>query len=377
MRNLSFFTGVKCLGNVRFPGLIWCAWLCLSFPFFGLPDAAAQQAYSASTPPPEAAIPCQAEAPGSISMPVAASGLSGTVTDISGAVIPSATLTFTASDGQHEQIASDGEGQFHLQDLPPALYSLTVVAPGFEVRTLAADLRQGRCPAPWDVVLSVAPQGAGVEVSATLRDVAEAQMSFGEQQRVLGVIPNFYASYVWDASPLDARQKFRLAWRFATDPATVVMAGVMAGAEQAENTFSGYGQGSRGYLKRFGAGYGDVFNSTLIGQAVLPALFRQDPRYFVKGTGSVPARALYAIATTVICKGDNGHWQANYSNILGNIASAGISDLYYPASSRHGLGLTISNSLVTTALGAVGGLFQEFVLRSMTPHVPDYAALHQ
>jgi hypothetical protein len=85
----------------------------------------------------------------------------------------------------------------------------------------------------------------------------------------------------------------------------------------------------------------------MIGGAVLPALFKQDPRYFYKGTGSVQAsRAMYAIANSVICKGDNGRWQPNYSGILGGIAAGGISNLYYPASNRSGVELTFTNALM-------------------------------
>jgi hypothetical protein len=145
-----------------------------------------------------------------------------------------------------------------------------------------------------------------------------------------------------------------------------VGAGVTAGIEQWQNYFSGYGQGSEGYFKRFGASYADGFVSTMIGAAILPSLLHQDPRYFYKGTGSVGSRALYAISTVVICKGDNGRWQPNYSNVFGNLASAGISNLYYPSTNRNGAQVTIDNALIGTAEGAVSALIQEFVLRKIS-----------
>ena len=122
------------------------------------------------------------------------------------------------------------------------------------------------------------------------------------------------------------------------------MTGAVAGIEQANHTFAGYGQGAQGYGKRFGANYADGFVGNMIGGAILPSLFKQDPRYFYKGTGPVRSRALYAIATAVICKGDNGHWQLNYSGILGGLAAGGISNLYYPASDRSGVEVTFENS---------------------------------
>ncbi len=112
----------------------------------------------------------------------------------------------------------------------------------------------------------------------------------------------------------------------------------------------------------------------MIGGAILPSLFKQDPRYFYKGTGTIRSRAMYAIANAVICKGDNGRWQPNYSGILGGLAAGGISNLYYPASDRSGVELTFENALIGTAEGAVQNLFQEFVVRRLTPRLPNYEA---
>jgi len=107
----------------------------------------------------------------------------------------------------------------------------------------------------------------------------------------------------------------------------------------------------------------------MIGGAILPSLFKQDPRYFYKGTGSIASRAMYAIANSVICKGDNGHWQANYSGNSGGIAAGGISDLLYPASNRSGVQVTFTNALIGTAGGAMQNLAQEFIVRRLTPKI--------
>jgi hypothetical protein len=108
----------------------------------------------------------------------------------------------------------------------------------------------------------------------------------------------------------------------------------------------------------------------LIGSAILPSLLKQDPRYFYKGSGSKRSRVLYAVANSVICKGDNGHWQANYSGILGSLAAGGMSNLYYPANDR-GAGLTFENTLVGIGATAAANVLQEFVVRKLTPNVPN------
>jgi hypothetical protein len=115
----------------------------------------------------------------------------------------------------------------------------------------------------------------------------------------------------------------------------------------------------------------------MIGGAIFPSLLKQDPRYFYKGTGTTRSRIFYAIATTVVCKGDNGHWQPNYSGIIGGLAAGGISNLYYPASNRNGVSLTFENALTGIAGGAVQNLLQEFVVRRLTPKVPDYGPSSQ
>jgi hypothetical protein len=81
---------------------------------------------------------------------------------------------------------------------------------------------------------------------------------------------------------------------------------------------------------------------------------------------------LYAIAASVMCKGDNGHWQPDYSRIAADFAAAGISDLYYPASDRNGAAVIFENVLIGKASDAVENIFQEFLARRLTPKAPAY-----
>jgi len=201
-------------------------------------------------------------------------------------------------------------------------------------------------------------------------EVAEDEIKVQEKQRVLGVVPNFYVTYIPDAAPLTSKQKFELAWKTTIDPMTFILTGAIAGVQQADNNFSGYGQGAQGYGKRYGAVYADTVTSTFIGGALLPSLFKQDPRYFYKGTGTVRSRALYAIANAVICKGDNKKWQPNYSGILGSLAAGGISNLYYPDSDKTGAALTFENTLIGIGTTAAANLLQEFVIKKLTPNAP-------
>jgi len=193
-----------------------------------------------------------------------------------------------------------------------------------------------------------------------------------QKQRLNGLFPNFKVTYDPHAAPLTAGQKFQLAWATAVDPATFLVTGAIAGYEQKRNNVRAYGQGTLGYARRFGANYGDAFTSEMIGTAVLPSVLHQDPRYFYKGAGSVVSRALYALASTFVCKGDNGRSQPNYSGVLSSLASAAVSNTYYPAHSR-GLRLTVNNALLDLGLQSVGSLLQEFLNRNITPSAPKSA----
>ena len=189
--------------------------------------------------------------------------------------------------------------------------------------------------------------------------VAEKQLKKEEKQRILGIFPAFTSSDNPNAAKLSPGQKFELAFKTATDPFFFFVAGVDAGLSQWENDFPEYGQGADGYAKRFGASYADSFEGTLFGTAIFPVMLRQDPRYFRKGTGSFNSRLWHAIGSTVICKGDNGRWQPNYSNVLGNLAAGGISNAYYPQADR-GAALTFERAFTVTAEGAIGSVFFEF-----------------
>ncbi len=213
---------------------------------------------------------------------------------------------------------------------------------------------------------SAAPGDGTSAGQQTERDRSEVELKKEEKQRIMGVLPNFNITYDQNVPPLSPRQKFQLAFRSAIDPVQFVVAAVLAGYGQATDSFEGYGQGAQGYAKRFGAQYADNFDGTMIGNAILPVLLKEDPRYFRRGTGTIKKRVLYSISTAVWCKRDNGKWGPNYANVLGNIASGGISNLYYPASDR-GAELVFSNALTVTAEGMLGGLSNEF-LPDLTRH---------
>ena len=299
--------------------------------------------------------------------------ISGTVVDRMGAAVAGARVRLSLENqSQGQQVASDADGQFAFANVPPGAFQITISSDGFATQTYSGALQSGESQTTPPIVLAVATASTEVHVSLSPAEEAEAEIKDEEKQRVFGVVPNFYVTYNPAAVPLGAKQKFELAWKSTVDPISFGVTAGVAGIEQASNAFGGYGQGAQGYAKRYGAAYADLVTGTFIGSAILPSLLKQDPRYFYKGSGSVRSRILYAIANSVICKGDNGRWQTNYSAILGGLASGGISNLYYPASDR-GAGLTFENAAIGIGATAAANLLQEFVIRRLTPHAPSYA----
>jgi hypothetical protein len=294
--------------------------------------------------------------------------ISGTVVDQSGARITGALVKLVREgESSGTEVMSDENGQFSFSNVAPGPFHLTFTSESLASQEFSGNMHPGEAYTTPLIRLIIATQVTEVHVALTPEEVVDAQVKDQEKQRVFGFIPNFYVSYVPDAAPLAPRHKFGLAWKSATDPVTFAAVGVVAGFDQAGDRWGAYGQGARGYARRFGASYGDVFAGTFIGSAILPTVLKQDPRYFYKGRGSKRSRILYALANSVICKGDNGRWQPNYSSIAGNLAAGGISNLYYPANDRNGIGTVVTTAMIRLGETAVANIFQEFVAPKMTP----------
>ncbi len=295
--------------------------------------------------------------------------VSGTVIDSDGDAIAGAQVTLAAV-GATTQITmvADGRGYFSFAAVPAGSFNLAAGYTGFATAVRPVTVHPGEDVDLEEVVLAVASEAMNVDVSPQAQyAMAELNLHVEEKQRLGGLIPNFYVIYDHHAPPLTAGQKFRLASRAVIDPANFVLSGIYAGVEQGTNAFSGFGQGAQGYGKRYGAALADNTVGTFLGGAVFPSLLRQDPRYFYKGRGSVISRALYALATAVICKGDNGKWQPNYSSVLADVAAGAVSNTYYPSTDRNGPAETIEIGLLNAAEDGVGNLLQEFLFKKITP----------
>lgn len=293
--------------------------------------------------------------------------ITGTVTDVNDDPVPGATVVLGGSAlGDLRAVVSNDNGFFEFNDLEAGTpYHVTISAQGFANWTSpAVILKPGETLILTGSQLQIAEALTTISVAYTAEEVATEQVKIEEQQRVLGIIPNFYVVYDHNAEPLTTKLKFRLALKTSTDPVTIFGVGVLAAIHQAAD-IPNYGQDWGAYGKRYGASAADGLSAIMIGGAILPSLLHQDPRYFYQGTGTTKSRTLHALSNAFVCRGDNGRLQPNYSTIGGDLASAALSNAYYPASDR-GARQTFETVLINTAERMFTALAQEFIVGKLT-----------
>ncbi len=161
--------------------------------------------------------------------------------------------------------------------------------------------------------------------------------------RIFEVMPNYGMVENADWLPgMTSGQKFRLATAGVFDYFTYPFIGSLAAIAQANNSPKSWGQGWGAYGKRYAASFGDNGIGTYMTTAIFPSLLHEDPRYYQKGKGSVRRRAFYSIGRLFVTRTDSGHARFNFSELVGNAAAGGISNIYHPPEDR-----TLSRNLNT------------------------------
>jgi len=295
--------------------------------------------------------------------------ITGTVTDIKGDAVIGATVILTRNPESTDQrkVVTTESGFFRFDALTPEVpYSITINADGFAKWTSPAIIPEpGQVKLLGAISLCIATQNTTMQVTYDPIEIATEQVKSEQTQRILGIIPNFYVSYDGgNAAPLTTKMKFDLALKVSYDPVTIAGVGLVAGVRQAAHS-PNYPQGAKGFGERYGATAADGLTDIMVGGAILPSLLHQDPRYFYQGTGTTRLRLRHAILSAFIAKGDNGNSQPNYSSVGGNLASAAVSNLYFPKSNR-GMGLVFSQFALGTAERIGANVAQEFLLGKFT-----------
>lgn len=326
-----------------------------------VPNAQPVPSNSAAAPLPSAPVS------GSLVSVAQTGTINGTVTDAQDEVVPGAEVTLEDSglDDSRKIVAND-LGAFQFDGLKPGVtYRLTIQAKGFvDWKSSPIILSPGQFQFVSGIQLELNGEASSVTVHASSAELATEQVHILEQQRILGIVPNFYVAYDKNAPALDAKSKFKLAIRVSADPITIAGVLFMAGVNQGVR-IPDYRLGAEGYGERVGSVAADGFTDIFFGGAVLPALLHQDPRYFYQGTGTKKSRLLHALAGPFVCRGDNGRMQPNYSTVGGDVISAGFSNLYFPRADRTWTFFG-ENVMISSIERTASTVTQEFVLRHLT-----------
>ncbi len=289
----------------------------------------------------------------------------GTVVDTTDDPVPDAAVVLQGPAGNRLAAVTKEDGSFAFPNVTPgAVYLLTVTAEGFAEWSSSVTVEPGQDKTLTDVKLRILAVQRAVTVSYSSKEVAAQQVKAEEQQRILRFIPNLYVVYEPHPEPLTTKMKFHMAYKDLSSPVFFARVGAWAAVQQANNT-PHYGQGAEGYGKRMGAGFADSASENLFGNAILPSLLHQDPRYFYQGTGTKWSRARHAMSAPFVCKGDNGKSQPNYSTWSGSLVSSSISTAYYPDANR-GAGHVFGTFGIGMALHVGSSLAQEFIFDKFT-----------
>src|SRR5271165_4402669 len=260
----------------------------------------------------------------------------GTVVDTSDDPIPGATVVLQGPAGDRLTVVTKDDGGFAFHQATSGIaYHITVTAEGFAEWSSSVTVEPGQETTITDIKLRILAVQRAVTVSYSEKEVAAQEFKAEEQQRIFRFIPNTYVTYEPHPEPLTTGMKFHLAYKSLANPVFFARTAAWAGVQQAADTPGQWRQGAKGYGKRVGAGFADATTEGLIGNAILPSLLHQDPRYFYQGSGTKKSRALHAILAAFICKGDNGATQPNYSALGGSLIAYSISTAYYPSSDRN------------------------------------------
>ena len=176
-------------------------------------------------------------------------------------------------------------------------------------------------------VRAQSPDGASKPVASDGAQPAK------QDKRVFGVFPNYRTT---DGNvpfqEINTHQKLLIGLKDSFDWPVYPVGGLFAALYQIENQNPSFGQGMKGYGRRYVTALGDQIIGNMMTESFMPALFHQDPRYFRIGStrGSVLHRAGYAASRIFVCRTDRGGSQFNFSEWLGNVTAVAISNSYYP-----------------------------------------------
>jgi hypothetical protein len=199
---------------------------------------------------------------------------------------------------------------------------------GDDAALLTQDPQPPSTPGDGKSSLSDAPTAAITPASQP-----DANDQYGKQpKRILGIIPNYRAvSANTQLPPLSFKGEMWLATQDTFDYSSFIFVAGLAGISMAGKSEPSFGQGAEGYGKYYWHVFADNGIENYMTEAIVPALTREDPRYYTLGKGGFFKRTGYAVSRLLITRTNGGGSTFNLSEVVGAGAAAGIGNAYYPS----------------------------------------------
>lgn len=213
-----------------------------------------------------------------------------------------------------------------------------------------ADAPAADMPAPSAAVVNAVPDG---------ETPLPGEPGSTVDKRIFGVLPNYRtADGTQPFRPITTKQKFTIATKDTFDYPSYLLAAAFSGLSQLDDSNPSFGQGLKGYARRYGSAVADQDIGNFMTEAIFPSLLHQDPRYFRKVNGSFLGRLGYAATRVLVARSDTGKWQFNASEIVGNGTVAAIGNLYYP--DARGVSPTLQRMGTQIGTDAISQVLKEF-----------------
>jgi hypothetical protein len=158
---------------------------------------------------------------------------------------------------------------------------------------------------------------------------------------------------------LSAKEKLELSGWEQLQPYAFATQFLGAGWEHLIDSNPKYGTDSGAFGERLGAAALLQNSRAILSDGMMAAIFRQDPRYYRQGHRPVKQRIYHAAERVFIIRSDEGNYQPNYSQLLGNAIATALTMTYYPAVSAT-WPQTAKGYGISLAQGVLGNEIHEF-----------------
>jgi hypothetical protein len=132
--------------------------------------------------------------------------------------------------------------------------------------------------------------------------------------------------------PLTAKERAKLYAQDLLSPFHLFLAGVSAGITQIQDSPKAWGLGAQGFGLRFANYYGEATVGSVL-QMTGEDLLHEDNLYYGSGERGIWKRTKYAIASSVLARGNDGTQHFSISQVGSTAAASFISRIWQPSSS--------------------------------------------